>query len=187
MLQKSKPGLCNALALYDAFRPGQLISSVDLARFCLTRLDEFTATCEPDGTQSMFRSCITHSTGDDSSPWCYPLKVNAPLAARRGRVCLVGHGFSPTSPSAPPIVLGLLLSLAVRRRIWLRITPTDRGGADAGTVAVGGLAGADAGSFPSSSPDWPGGSPTPLADRRTNDSKRQRLEPATVTTRASHT
>jgi len=51
--------------------------------------------------------------------------------------------------AAVAVVLGLLLSLAVRRRrVWLRITPSaDDSGPGRTVVAVGGLARTDAGSF----------------------------------------
>ena len=66
-------------------------------------------------------------------------------------------------------MLGLLLSLAVRRRrVWLRATPSGGDGAPGRTVvAVGGLARTDAGSF---------GTEFAMAVERLSDPSRARKE-----------
>ena len=95
LLTEGDPGICNAVPLYDSFRPGRLVDGANLTPFCIDRVDDFTATYEPDGTPSLFRADITYSVGDEGPPRRYPLEVNRPLRLDGVRVYLVSHGFSP--------------------------------------------------------------------------------------------
>ena len=95
LLEEGKPGICNASALYDAFRPGRLIDDAALTPFCIQQVEDFTATYEPDGTPAEFRADITYTLGEVGPPQQYALKVNEPLRVDGTRVYLVGHGFSP--------------------------------------------------------------------------------------------
>lgn len=95
LLEEGKPGICNASALYDSFRPGGLVDSGSLAPFCIDRLDDFTATYEPDGTPSRFQADISYSDGGAGEAQRYAVRVNEPLRLKGIRVYLVGHGFSP--------------------------------------------------------------------------------------------
>ena len=95
LLTEGEDGICNAMPLYDSFRPGRLVDGRNLAPFCIDKLDDFTATYEPDGTPSRFEADITYSVGDDGSPRRYALEVNEPLRVDGVRVYLVSHGFAP--------------------------------------------------------------------------------------------
>jgi cytochrome c biogenesis protein len=95
LVTEGDAGICNAVPLYDSFRPGRLVDGSGLAPFCIDRLDDFTATYDPDGTPAEFRADITYTVGDDGEPRRYPLKVNEPLRVDGVRVYLVSHGFSP--------------------------------------------------------------------------------------------
>jgi cytochrome c biogenesis protein len=95
LVTEGDAGICNAIPLYDSFRPGRLVDSSGLAPLCIDRLDDFTATYDPDGTPSEFRADITYTVGDDGAPKHYALKVNEPLRVDGVRVYLVSHGFSP--------------------------------------------------------------------------------------------
>ena len=52
LVTEGDDGICNAVPLYDSFRPGRLVDGSGLAPFCIDRLDDFSATYEPDGTPS---------------------------------------------------------------------------------------------------------------------------------------
>ena len=95
LVTEGDAGICNAVPLYDSFRPGRLVDGSGLAPFCIDKLDDFTATYEPDGTPSEFRADITYTLGDDGAPQRYALKVNEPLRVDGVRIYLVSHGFSP--------------------------------------------------------------------------------------------
>ena len=95
VLVEEGKGFCNSVSLYDSFRPGKLISSNDLAPFCVDRLNSFTATYDSDGTPNMFRADITYSTGTSGPPRRYQLEVNKPLRMEGNRLYLLSHGFSP--------------------------------------------------------------------------------------------
>jgi cytochrome c biogenesis protein len=95
LVTEGDAGFCNAVPLYDSFRPGRLVDGSGLAPFCIDKLDDFTATYDPDGTPAEFRADITYSVGDDGEPRPYALKVNEPLRVDGVRVYLVSHGFSP--------------------------------------------------------------------------------------------
>ncbi|MFL6128812.1 MAG: cytochrome c biogenesis protein ResB [Mycobacteriales bacterium] len=97
LVTEGDAGICNARALYDSFRPGRLVDGSGLAPFCIDKLDDFTATYDPDGTPSEFRADITYTIGDGDgdAPKHYALKVNEPLRVDGVRVYLVSHGFSP--------------------------------------------------------------------------------------------
>jgi cytochrome c biogenesis protein len=95
LVTEGDAGICNAMPLYDSFRPGRLVDGSGLAPFCIDKLDDFTATYDPDGTPSEFRADITYTVGDDGAPRHYALKVNEPLRVDGVRVYLVSHGFSP--------------------------------------------------------------------------------------------
>jgi cytochrome c biogenesis protein len=124
LLTETQPGICNAVPLYDSFRPGKLVDGSGLAPFCIDSLDKFTATYDPSGTPSEFRADITYSEGQNGAPKKDTLRVNHPLRIEGIRVYLVGHGFAPrftvTKPdgtvlkdiSAPflPVVPSTLLS-----------------------------------------------------------------------------
>ncbi|HEX6755588.1 MAG TPA: cytochrome c biogenesis protein ResB [Mycobacteriales bacterium] len=94
LITEGDPGICNAVPLYDSFRPGRLVDGTDLAPFCIDKLDDFTATYDPDGTPSLFRADITYSVGNGPARH-YPLEVNAPLRVEGVRVYLVSHGYAP--------------------------------------------------------------------------------------------
>jgi len=95
LLTEGQPGICNAVPLYDSFRPGKLVDGSGLTPFCVDRLDDFTATYEPDGTPSEFTADITYSVGENGGPQRYELRVNHPLRVEGVRVYLVSHGFAP--------------------------------------------------------------------------------------------
>lgn len=96
LVTEGDAGICNAVPLYDSFRPGRLVDGSGLAPFCIDKLEDFTATYDPDGTPSEFRADITYTVGDDgTAPRPYALKVNAPLRVDGVRVYLVSHGFAP--------------------------------------------------------------------------------------------
>ncbi len=95
LLTETQPGICNAVPLYDSFRPGKLVDGAGLAPFCIDSLDKFTATYDPSGTPAEFRADITYSEGQDGAPQNYALRVNHPLRIEGIRVYLVGHGFAP--------------------------------------------------------------------------------------------
>ena len=95
LVTEGDPGFCNAVPLYDSFRPGRLVDGSGLAPFCIDKLDDFTASYDPDGTPSEFRADITYTVGEGGSPQQYPLRVNEPLRVEGVRVYLVSHGFSP--------------------------------------------------------------------------------------------
>jgi cytochrome c biogenesis protein len=95
LVTEGDAGICNAVPLYDSFRPGRLVDGSGLAPFCIDELDDFAATYDPDGTPAEFRADITYSVGDDGAPQRYALKVNEPLRVNGVRVYLVSHGFSP--------------------------------------------------------------------------------------------
>jgi cytochrome c biogenesis protein len=95
LLTETQPGICNAVPLYDSFRPGKLVDGSGLAPFCIDSLDKFTATYDPSGTPSEFRADITYSVGVNGAPQKDSLRVNHPLRVEGVRVYLVGHGFAP--------------------------------------------------------------------------------------------
>jgi cytochrome c biogenesis protein len=95
LVTEGDAGICNTMPLYDSFRPGRLVDGSGLAPFCIDKLDDFTATYDPDGTPAEFRADITYTVGDDGTPQRYALKVNEPLRVDGVRVYLVSHGFSP--------------------------------------------------------------------------------------------
>ncbi len=124
LLTETQPGICNAVPLYDSFRPGKLVNGSGLAPFCIDSLDKFTAEYDPSNTPSQFLADITYSEGENGAPQKDTLRVNHPLRIEGIRVYLVGHGFAPiftvTKPdgtvlkdvSAPflPVVPSTLLS-----------------------------------------------------------------------------
>jgi cytochrome c biogenesis protein len=95
LVTEGDPGICNAVPLYDSFRPGRLVDGTNLAPFCIDKLDDFTATYDPDGTPSLFKADITYSLGTEGAPRHYALEVNKPLRVDGVRVYLVSHGFAP--------------------------------------------------------------------------------------------
>jgi len=95
LLVEGGPGVCNAVPLYDSFRPGRLVDGSNLEPFCVDRLDSFTATYDPDGTPSTFQADIAYTLGDDGPEQRYALRVNEPLRVGGVRVYLVSHGFAP--------------------------------------------------------------------------------------------
>jgi cytochrome c biogenesis protein len=95
LVTEGDAGVCNAAPLYDSFRGGRLVDGSGLAPFCIDRLDDFTATYDPDGTPSEFRAEVTYSTGQDGAERPATIKVNDPLRVEGVRVYLVGHGFAP--------------------------------------------------------------------------------------------
>lgn len=95
LITEGDPGICNAVPLYDSFRPGRLVDGANLAPFCIDELDDFTATYDPDGTPSLFKADITYSLAD-GRPRQYALEVNEPLRVEGVRVYLVSHGYAPT-------------------------------------------------------------------------------------------
>ncbi|HVD29500.1 MAG TPA: cytochrome c biogenesis protein ResB [Mycobacteriales bacterium] len=95
LLVEGGPGVCNAVPLYDSFRPGKLVDGSSLEPFCVDRLDSFTATYDPDGTPSKFEADIAYTLGDDGPGRRYALRVNEPLRVGGVRVYLVSHGFAP--------------------------------------------------------------------------------------------
>ena len=95
LLTEGQPGICNAVPLYDSFRPGKLVDGSGLAPFCIDSLDKFSAAYDPDGTPAQFRADITYSLGQNGAPKKDALEVNHPLRVAGVRVYLVGHGFAP--------------------------------------------------------------------------------------------
>ena len=94
LITEGDPGICNAVPLYDSFRPGRRVDGSDLTPFCIDRLDDFTSTYEPDGTPAVFRADLTYRVGD-RRPRQYALEVNEPLRVEGVRVYLVSHGYAP--------------------------------------------------------------------------------------------
>jgi cytochrome c biogenesis protein len=95
LLTEGQPGICNAVPLYDSFRPGKLVDGSGLAPFCIDSLDKFSVDYDPDGTPAQFRADITYSLGQDGAERKDVLEVNHPLRVEGVRVYLVGHGFAP--------------------------------------------------------------------------------------------
>jgi cytochrome c biogenesis protein len=95
LLTEGQPGVCNAVPLYDSFRPGKLVDGSGLAPFCIDALDRFSVPYDPDGTPAQFRADITYSVGEDGPQQKDVLEVNHPLRVEGIRVYLVGHGFAP--------------------------------------------------------------------------------------------
>ena len=95
LVTEGEAGICNAVPLYDSFRPGRLVDGSGLAPLCIDKLEDFKATYDPDGTPAEFRADITYTVGDDGAAQQYALKVNEPLRVDGVRVYLVSHGFSP--------------------------------------------------------------------------------------------
>ena len=94
LVTEGDPGICNAVPLYDSFRPGKLVDSGNRAPVCSDTLDDYSSTYEPDGTPSSFNADITYSIAG-GPPRQYDLRVNEPLRVDGVRVYLVGHGFAP--------------------------------------------------------------------------------------------
>ena len=96
LLTEGQPGICNAVPLYDSFRPGKLVDGSGLAPFCIDSLDKFSVDYDPDGTPAQFRG-RHHATrsGEDGAERKDVLEVNHPLRVEGVRVYLVGHGFAP--------------------------------------------------------------------------------------------
>ena len=94
LVTEGEAGICNAVPLYDSFRPGRLVDGSGLAPFCIDRLDDFTATYEP-GRDAVASSAPTSPTrwATTGQPRRYALKVNEPLRVDGVRVYLVSHGF----------------------------------------------------------------------------------------------
>ncbi len=67
LLTEGQPGICNAVPLYDSFRPGKLVDGSGLAPFCIDSLDKFSVDYDPDGTPAQFRGDITYSLGEDGA------------------------------------------------------------------------------------------------------------------------
>jgi cytochrome c biogenesis protein len=95
LLTEGQPGICNAVPLYDSFRPGKLVDGSGLAPFCIDSLDKFSVDYDPDGTPAQFRADITYSLGENGAARKDVLEVNHPLRVEGVRVYLVGHGFAP--------------------------------------------------------------------------------------------
>jgi cytochrome c biogenesis protein len=95
LLTEGQPGICNAVPLYDSFRPGKLVDGSGLAPFCIDSLDKFSVAYDPDGTPAQFRADITYSLGENGAELKDVLEVNHPLRVEGVRVYLVGHGFAP--------------------------------------------------------------------------------------------
>jgi cytochrome c biogenesis protein len=89
-------GFCNNLLSYDSFRSGRQVSPGQLAPFCVTNLNSFTATYRDDGSPAQFKADVAYSKGVDGQPLHNVITVNHPLRIEGDRVYLINHGFSPT-------------------------------------------------------------------------------------------
>jgi cytochrome c biogenesis protein len=82
----------------DAYHPGRLVSSNDLAPFSLT-LDKFSASyilSGPDRTQpSLFKAHVTYNAQPGAPTRSYDIQVNHPLNVDSAKVYLIGHGYAP--------------------------------------------------------------------------------------------
>jgi hypothetical protein len=90
-------GICNAVPLYDSFRPGKLVDGSGLAaRSASTRSTSFSVAYDPGGHAGT-SSCadITYSRGEDGRAPHYDLEVNHPLRVEGARVYLVGPRLRP--------------------------------------------------------------------------------------------
>jgi cytochrome c biogenesis protein len=88
----------NTITDLDAYHPGRLVSSTDLAPFSLT-LNKFSASyivSGPDQNQpSSFDAHITYSPQPGAASHSYNLEVNHPLNVDSTKVYLIGHGYAP--------------------------------------------------------------------------------------------
>jgi cytochrome c biogenesis protein len=91
---------CNTGILgYDSFRAGLRVDGTDLESFCV-RIDDFTATYEPNGQPASYEAAVGYQTGADlaagTQEWrTTTIAVNRPLRTDGSRVYLLGHGYAP--------------------------------------------------------------------------------------------
>ncbi len=88
-------GFCNP-GNYDSYKAGRWVNSQNVAPFCISSLDKFTATYRDDGSPSQFRAEVTYTRGADGAPQHDTITVNHPLRLEGDRVYLINHGFAPT-------------------------------------------------------------------------------------------
>jgi cytochrome c biogenesis protein len=91
---------CNTGILgYDSFRPGLRVDGTELEPFCV-RVDDFTATYEPNGQPASYTAGIGYQTAADLAAGAQAwrpttISVNHPLRTDGSRVYLLGHGYAP--------------------------------------------------------------------------------------------
>jgi cytochrome c biogenesis protein len=91
---------CNTGILgYDSFRPGLHVDGTELEPFCV-RVDDFSATYEPNGQPAGYTAAIGYQTAADlaagTAAWrSTTVAVNHPLRTDGSRVYLLGHGYAP--------------------------------------------------------------------------------------------
>ena len=91
-------GFCNTIAQYDDWRPGRFAADgrVTPGKFCIDRLNKFTAVYSSNDEPREFRADITYRPALNSAPRHDALRVNHPLRLDGDRVYLISHGFAPT-------------------------------------------------------------------------------------------
>ena len=93
---RGQPGICNAVPLYDSFRPGSSSTVRDLAPFCIDRSTTSASTTTRTGRRPQFaRRHHVLSSAEDGAGREDVLEVNHPLRVDGVRVYLLGHGFAP--------------------------------------------------------------------------------------------
>jgi cytochrome c biogenesis protein len=91
-------GFCNRPFAFDSWKPGRLAADgkVAPAPFCITKLNQFTATYTDTGEPSKFAADVTYQRNVNAPEQHTTISVNWPLRLEGDRVYLISHGFSPT-------------------------------------------------------------------------------------------
>jgi cytochrome c biogenesis protein len=91
-------GFCNRPFAFDSWKPGRLAADgkVSPAPFCITKLNQFTATYTDTGEPSKFAADVTYQRNVNAPEQHTTISVNWPLRLEGDRVYLISHGFSPT-------------------------------------------------------------------------------------------
>jgi cytochrome c biogenesis protein len=90
-------GFCNVPTALDSWKPGRFAAEgkVRPAPFCVTALNQFTATYTSSGEPSKFAADITYQRTLTSPEQTAHITVNHPLRIEGDRLYLIGHGFAP--------------------------------------------------------------------------------------------
>jgi cytochrome c biogenesis protein len=90
-------GFCNAIANYDAWRPGRFAAEgkVGPAPFCIDDLSKVTAKYTAAGEPTNFSVRMVYRPDIDAKPEHATISVNHPLRVEGDRVYMIGHGFAP--------------------------------------------------------------------------------------------
>ena len=89
-------GFCNVVQQFDSWRPGKFEQNGQIAPFCITSLEKFTANYLSTGEPSTFAADVTYTEGANGPVQHDRIEVNHPLRIEGDRIYLIGHGFAPT-------------------------------------------------------------------------------------------